>query len=270
MITELFKYTDTDHSLTEDAEAAAILAAQAGDQSAMELLLRAYGPVLRAVVAEVNGGLREGAIGRFSDYGASAVSPDDLQQAAVEAVLGLIRVHDVSTSPRISGRVRDYITDAVVRESHGKSAFQIPKRTLTRYFGIIRACEGDVREAYRRAPEFSLAQETFLSILEAIGAESLSAREDEDSRDGEERAASPVFSSSPISDAEDAILVDVAFRAVDDDEERICRLSYGFTEYDPQPDAEIAHRMDLTRPTVQRKRAKALAKMRKALGVTHA
>src|SRR5690606_16376230 len=145
--------------------------------------------------------------------------------------------------------------------------FRIPDRMLSRFFGIMREAEGDFDKALALAPSRSMSRDAFRAIYDATGAESLPTQDEEDDERAP-RVGRPLVASSPVVDVEDRILVDAAFSALDDEEARIVELSYGFTGYEPLPDGEVAHRVGLTRPTAQRRRANALDKMRKELGVT--
>lgn len=262
MLHDLFTYAEHDaHTLTEAEEAETIAAAQAGDESAAERLLFAYGPVLRNAVARIHE--------RLIEDGTLGADLEDLQASAVAALFEVIVSHDPSLNPRIAGRAYTAIRRALVDEVTSGASFAVPERTLSRYNGIVRAAEGDLEEAERQAPEFGMSREVFRDVRAAVetNRHDLNATGDEDEAPAN---YSPIYSPAPIVDVEDKILVDLAFRAVDDEEARIVELAYGFTEYDPVPDAEIAHRLGLTRPTAQRKRGKALDKMRKALGATPA
>lgn len=271
MIDQLFTYAPSE-ALAEQEEAELIRLAQAGDEGAVLALMQAYGPALRSAVA------------RFSkaSHSPADVRPvEDLRSAAVVAFLEVIAEHDPALNPRLAGRVSVRLTSALADEVSATAAFRVPERTLSRFYGILRNAEGNVALAEEAAPDYGMSREVFRDVLAAVGAYSLDAVADAEGRGGagkdkppsagvDRLGAAPIWSSTPIADVEDAILVDMAFAAVDDEEARICELAYGFTDYDPVPDAEIGHRLGLTRPTVQRKRGKALSKMRKALGVTHA
>lgn len=270
MLTELFTYSDA-VTLDEAEEVTLIAAAQAGDEDAKVRLLLAYGPALRSAVSTFTNGVRAEREPWSSDsgLGSAALEVSDAQGAAVVAFLELIASHDPEVSPRLAGRVRQVLAEALGGLYAEVMPWRVPSRTLKRFYGILKAADGDAEAAEAAAPDYGMSRETFRDVLVAVrGTGSLDSLLDEDWSDG--LATSPVYSTTPVTDVEDAILVEVAFSAVDDEQERICRLSYGFTEYEPVADAEVAHRMGLTRPTVQRKRAKALTEMRKALGVTHA
>lgn len=260
MLDELFTYSDVDHSIADENEEAAIIeAAQAGDEIAALSLMNAYGRALRSAVA------------RFTSAGlVGGVPVEDLRSAAIVAFLEVIAEHDPALNPRLAGRVSTRLIAALAKEASGVTSFTIPERTLSRFYGILREADGDVEVALDSVGDYGMSRETFLQVLAAIrGTDSL----DGHSEDGADvphvsTTATPLFSPAPVVDVEDKILVDMAFAAVEDEEARICELAYGFTEYEPVPDAEIAHRLDMTRPTVQHKRGKALSKMRKALGAT--
>ena len=271
---DIFTFTAEDYSLTEADEAATIDAAQQGDERAKMTLLRAYGPALRAAVGRFKGGLGDGQVSRSNDYGTPSSAVEDLQSAAVVSFLEIIETHDPRQNPRLAGRVTAHLADSLATQFSREAQFAIPKRTLTRFFGIMKAADGDVVVAESLLSDYGMSMETFRSILAAVSTtsfDSFAPGEDEGRGAGDvigQSAAEPVYSATPISDVEDRILVDMAFRPLNDEEVRIVELAYGFTEYDPVPDAEIGHRMSLSRPAVQRRRASALSTMRKTLGVT--
>lgn len=265
LIEHLFtSYADAP-TLTEAEEASLIESAQAGSSGAQETLLLAYGRAIRAAVRNFSPSASQ-----------QRAELDDLRSAAVVAFLEIVASHDPAKNPRLAGRVAPMLADALAREYQQAHTFTVPERSLKRFLGILKEAgesglgESDastVQQARKLAPERLMSVETFDAIFAALGTESLDAGDGGDEGPSAHDHASPVFSPSPVVDVEDKILVDAAFRALDDEAERIVSLSYGFTEYDPVPDAEIGHRMGLTRPTVQRKRGKALVQMRKALGV---
>jgi DNA-directed RNA polymerase specialized sigma subunit len=169
-------------------------------------------------------------------------------------------VHD-----RLAAIAPRYIRNAVAVSAAVATQFTVPERTLKRFFGILRAADGDVIEATRIAPAYSMRPETFLAVLDAVrSVDSYDAANGNDGQ-GRDLAASPIWDNA-APDVEDRILVEAAFKAVDTLEKDIVRMAYGFTEHDPLPDEEIGHRIGFTRPKTQRIRAGALAKMREAIG----
>lgn len=274
---EIFSYTDADLSLDEVTEAQLIAVAQGhaatvgepSPEAAKTRLIEAYGPAIRAAVRNFGNGVSPGdsrPFGASYGMGNSEMSLDDLQSTALVGFLSLIEDHDAEKAPRLAGRVAAYLARFLSEEFASVAAFAVPTRTLSRFYGILKAAEGDSTAAEGLALEYGMSRETFRDVYAAVrGTGSLDRMADEDAQ---EVAPTPVFAPSPVVDVEDRILVDMAFGAMDDDEARVCELYYGFTEYEPVPDAEIAHRLDTSRPTIQRKRIKALGKARKALGVT--
>lgn len=268
MLDRLFTYADA-VVVTEPEEVALIEAAQAGDEDAYARLLEIYGPAIRAAVNSAR----------------KIIDEEEAQATALVAFAEVLASHDPHNPDYLDGRLAPrlapHLKDALGLAVAGSYAFQVPKRSLTRYLGILKEADGDPAAARDLAPSRSMSVETFDAIRAAAAATSLTEATEfgEDfHRTGEgsegtsyrasDLAASPLFAPAPVVDIEDRLLVQAAFRAVEDQEARIVELAYGFTEYDPVPDAEIAHRLGLTRPTVQRKRGKALTSMRKALGVT--
>lgn len=271
MLSDLFTYAETE-PITAHEERELIASAQAGDDLAHMRLLNLYGPLLRATVARAS----------------KTMDAEDAQSVALLAFEETLATHigqvEEGFDGRLGGRLAPAVRQALGVARASDTAFAVPARTLTRYLGILNSAEGDPVAASEMAPEFGMSTETWIAIHHATRADSLDgavgtrpeayssngggfAEGDGWSRDS---SARPIYDDGrePIADAEDAILVRLAFKAVDDEEARIVEMAYGFTEYDTVPDAEIGHRLGLTRPTVQRRRAFALSKMRKALGVT--
>lgn len=258
MLDSVFTYTDADHSLTIDAEVLLIEAAQAGDPDAYADLLLAYGPTLRATVSKAK----------------KTLDAEEAQATALLAFAEVLASHDPRdenyADGRLASRLTPHLKDSLgIALASENAAFTVPKRTYTRFLGILNEADGDHEAARALAPSRSMTVETFDAVSAAVAMDSLDTTTTDD--EGFDRAshsdAAPLYGPAPVCDVEDRMLVEAAFRAVDDEEERICRLAYGFTEYEPLSDGEISERMDLFRSTVQRKRGKALGKMRKALGV---
>ncbi|MEU8655282.1 hypothetical protein [Actinoplanes philippinensis] len=240
---------DTPAKKIEDAaeEAIVIKEAQARSEAAVMRLFGAYVPAIKAAMKTYS----------------AVLSVDDLRQAALLGFMETIHRHD-GRSERLAGALRQRLMEslsAAVSESAGGLA--VPERTMKRFFGILKAANGDAAEGARLAPQHEMREETFLAIFAAVRAD------DSLDLEIEIHGDAAFFDSIPapreIADVEDRILVEAAFRAVDEQERNICRLAYGFAEYDVVPDAEIGHRYGMGRLRVQRSRVRALAKMRKAL-----
>ncbi|RLK22671.1 DNA-directed RNA polymerase specialized sigma subunit [Micromonospora sp. M71_S20] len=252
-------WTVTTTPLDVEEEPAVIAAAQAGDEAATLRLFAAYQPALRAAVKQSMVGL------------GGRMTRDDAQQAATLGFLEALRVYrpDAETGGRLAAFLRHRLADEMtLAASDMTGGFSVPSRTLRRFFGIMARADRDPVEAARIAPDFEMSEETFWLIWTAVRAES-SLEEAVEIHGDADRAAPVGDASEPrgVADAEDRVLCDLAFRAVDDFERDVCRLAYGFADFDPQPDAEIGHRLGgFSRLKVQRTRTRALGKMRSALG----
>lgn len=240
--------------IAAEEEAGVIAAAQAGDEAATLRLFAAYQPALRAAVR------RAGTLDR-----------DDARQAATEGFLLALKAFRVEEHEggRLAGILRHYLTDALTSAaSEATLGFSIKSRTLKRFFGILARADRDPVEAARIAPEFEMSEATFWETWVAVS--STSSLDEAIEIHGSADAARPVgHAAEPrgVADAEDRVLCEVAFRAVNDFERDVCALAYGFADFDPQPDAEIGHRLGgFSRLKIQRTRTKALGKMAAALG----
>ncbi|MEU4568638.1 hypothetical protein [Micromonospora sp. NPDC023956] len=240
----------------EDAaeEAALIGAAQAGDEAATMRLFAAYVAAIRSAVS------------RYS----TSLPVEDARQAAFLGFLEVIRTHDAERSERLAGKLRVRVHDALSEAASAASGgFTVPARTLRRFFGILSRAEGDIVQAAALAPSFEMSEDTFWDVLAAVKAdESLDLEVEMNGGADAVSIADEIAAPREIVDAEDRVLVELAFRAVDDFERQVCRMAYGFTDYDNEvPDAEIGHRLGgFGRLKIQRARTRALGKMREALG----
>ncbi|GAA2230476.1 hypothetical protein N1031_07085 [Herbiconiux moechotypicola] len=246
--------------LSVDDERVAIAKAKLGDDSATIELVYAYAAALRNAVAQYR---HAGGADASDSY-----SSEDLRSAAVTGLIEAIQAFDPEHHERLAAVVSGYVHDSISTNVLGPVAFAVPARSLKRFYGILRAAEGNVFEAAKLAPEFEMRTETFAAILAAVrdvsSYDSLTTSGVDDL--APEPAAYPIWESG-TADAEDRVLVEAAFAAVDTLEADVCRLAYGFTDYEPVPDAEIGHRLGLSRQKTQRTRTSALTKMREALAV---
>ncbi|MFG3715835.1 hypothetical protein [Micromonospora sp. NPDC047730] len=236
-----------------DDEAAVIAAAQTGDEAATLRLFAAYQPALRAAVRHT-----------------TRLDRDDARQAATLGFLEAVRAFDPDRHEggRLAGVLRHHVADALSEaSSDALGGFTVPGRTLRRYFGILKRADGDPVEAARIAPEFEMTAETFWAVWAGVTAND--SLEEAIAAHGAVCVAPVGDLAEPrgVADAEDRVLAELAFRSVDDFERDVCRLAYGFADFDPQPDAEIGHRLGgFGRLKIQRTRTRALGKMASALG----
>lgn len=238
-----------------------VAASQAGDSAATERLVLAYASALRNGVS---------IFVRALPTPLQGADLEDVRQNAIVGFLEAVRAFDLEKHDRLAAIAPAYIRKEVAASAASATGFSIPARTLNRVFGILRAANGNVFEAAALAPSYEMKTETFLAAIDALrnvtSFDSLSGSGDDDTATGPEVNATPLWDGQHA-DAEDRILVEAAFRAMDTLERDVTRLAYGFSEFDPVPDAEIGHRLGFSRPKVQRTRAGALAKARTALGV---
>ncbi len=230
-------------------EVAVIERAKAGEEAATLALFGAYVALLRA------------AVGRYT----KTLSRDDARQAAVEGLLTAVGAFDPAKSDRLASLLRQHVDSALASAAGQSTAgFTVPERTLKRFFGILARADGNVTQAAVMAPEFDMATETFYGVLAAVNASG--SLEAEVETRGFDAPVEPVYAERQFADAEDKLLVSKAFSAVDDLERDVCRLAYGFADYDPQPDAEVGFRLGMGRVKTLRIRQGALKKMASALG----
>lgn len=248
-------WTRTAQPIEDSAEeAATIKAAQAGDQEAIMRLFAAYLPAL---------------CGAVRHYTSASLPVDDARQAAALGFLDCIARHDASVSDRLAGMVKTRVHDALGQAvSDATGGFTVPPRTLRRFFGILREAGGDIAEAVKLAPVYEMSTEAFLSVLAAVKADDSLDLEIETNGGADAMPiAKEISAPREITDAEDRVLVEVAFRAVEGRERDVCRLAYGFADYNPLHDGEIGDRLGFSRMSAQRIRNSGLRKMRKALCV---
>ncbi|WNN93999.1 helix-turn-helix DNA binding domain protein [Arthrobacter phage Nitro] len=250
-----------------EAERDAILAAKKGDETATLDLMYAYAPALRNGVKWYTRAIP--AVDRADGL-------EEIHSVAVFGLLEAIAAFDADAGyDRLAATIGEYVANAVAEHAQAVCGLTVPSRTLKRFFSILRKAEGNVYEAAALAPKYHMTRETFLAVLSAVRSESYDAyavKEEEGAASGDLLGKTETGGIFPVLDAYEAVNqrmeIEAAFAAVDDVEESVCRLAYGFETYgDPVPDGEIGHKLGMTRPTVQRRRASALGKMREALAV---
>lgn len=239
-------------------ERAAIQAAKGGDSDAMVALMYAYASAIR------------NAVSTFTGADTTPSAREELRSAVVLGFVEAVNAYDAASSDRLAGIVRDVLTRTLREEYMTPAAFAVPDRTLTRFYGILRKADGNVYEAAAMAPDHGMGRDTFLAVLSAVrnvaSLDSSTPRGDGEEGLALDAQATPLWTNG-VSE-EDADLVAAAFDAVDDLEEAVCRLAYGFeTHGDLLVDEEVGHRLGFSRAKAQRHRAAALGKMRVALAV---
>jgi DNA-directed RNA polymerase specialized sigma subunit len=246
--------------LSVEAEAEALAAAKNGEEGGTVALVYAYAPALRKLAAR----------------NALTLGVDEARSVAVAGLIEAVHAYDPARGERLAGILPGLLGDHMAERLATEHVVSVPARTLKRFFGILRRADGDVNAAAELAPSYEMTRETFLAVLDAVRGESLdaiTATRTEHSgpgsaADAEVEAHSPWGGPDAYADAEDRVLCEVAFRAVDAQEKEVVGLAYGFLDYDPVPDAEIGERLGFSRAKAQRTRSGALGKMREALAVS--
>lgn len=244
--------TITTRPLVKADRKATVMAAKHGDQSAYEALLADFVPNLRALSRA------------FSDR----LGRDEAEAAALLGFCEAVEAYDPDMDPEGVGVVAilsGYVREALASAAGVTMPFTVPDRTAKRFWGILRQAEGDPVKAAALAPSRDMATETFQSLYALMrGTTSLEAWISTEREGGDSFFGWSVEAAS----VEDRFDVARAFDAVGDTEATVVKAAYGFTEYRPMSDAEIAEAgLVGSRSKVQRVRTNALVKMRVALGV---
>ena len=262
---EIFDRRVQTGELSPKEEREAIRAAQSGDEAATLKLLHAYAFALR----EVSGKYRRAGGAWAAGPGVSDLVAA-LRMAAVEGFLEALYAFDLDGAhSRLAATVEGYVANSMSTAVVAPVAVTVPGRTLKRFYSILRKADGDPVKGATLAPQYSMTVETFASVLAAVRSTRSLDGPGGDAGGSSEGASHPDLQAvgrDSYDDVEDRLLVEAAFAAVDDLEANVCRLAYGFSDYGPVPDSEVAHRLGLSRPKVQRVRASALGKMRNAVG----
>ncbi|WWV91889.1 hypothetical protein GMYAFLOJ_CDS0059 [Microbacterium phage phiMiGM15] len=240
------KLTGADRLPLEE-ETALIARAQAGDFDAYNALLVQYAHGLRAMAEQ--------------EYARAAGHVDHDETRANVLLAFAEALHECQEGDRVAFRLPK-ATLRVADSHHLVGGFTIAERTRQRYMQARREAGPD-GDAEAKARELGMTRETFLSVRDALDASSFDGILEEQGDSGMQA----IGLERGYSTVEQRADVAKAFAAVDVITGDVIRDAYGFTEYDPIPDAEIAHRRGFSRSKVQRIRSEGLATMRKALNV---
>lgn len=241
----LWNLTELQPIATGEAETALIAAAQSGDEQATLRLFVAYLPVLRKKIA------------KFRD----PLGIEDARQVALLGLTHAIAAFDATRSDRLASVLRQHVAAALAKavSDYARGA-TVASRTRRRFFKIVDLADGDLNAARALAPQHAMSLTTFDSVRRSLNVLPVSIEDAIPNRDTAE-STEPGYSQ----DEEDQRMVDAAFAAVTSLEARVCRLAYGFEDYEPLPDAEIGHRLGIGRVKTLRVRNGALSKMADAL-----
>ncbi|WAB10822.1 DNA binding protein [Arthrobacter phage Tuck] len=262
VLTDIFDRNAKQVALSQADEQKAISDALAGDSEAIVRLMYAYAPALRNAVSAFTYAGGANAASQPADH-------EDLRSSVTVGFMEALKRFDPAQHNRLAAVINGPLREALANDLTSPVAFHVPYRTLSRFYEILRKADGNPFEGVKIARDHHMSPEVFLSVLSAV--RNVASYDDNGTEDDGDLLshlddAMPLWDNTVAED--DALLVEAAFEAVDDVEESVCRLAYGFETYgDPVPDIEIGHRLGMTRPTVQRRRASALGKMREALAV---
>jgi hypothetical protein len=242
--------------LSHEEELDLALRAQAGDEDAYNELLRQFIPALRGyAITEAR---------RANGYVDRDETRANILLAFAEAVA------KVSATYHFNGALKSTVRQTA--DSYQLvGAVAIPERTRSRFLEIARSKGGNLKEAEAVAHEFGMTPEVFRAVAEALNLwGSYEATVDApgvlDGIGNREPATYPLVG-NPAEDetaVDIRLLVDAAFAAVDETTGGVIADAYGFSDYEPLPDAEIAHRRGYSRSKVQRIRTEGLVAMHAA------
>jgi DNA-directed RNA polymerase specialized sigma subunit len=224
------------NTISVEVERHLVAEAQNGSQQAMVDLLDAYQPMIGGTANKMRGVL---------DF-------EDAHQYAAEKFIEMIMDHDYEKSARLASRKRE-LEHRLKDAASAEDAWTIPPRTKQRFMAILKKAEYDPAVGADLAPQYEMPRRTFVDLYNRLYGQV----EYDDTFE---------VQAQPVVDADSRLLVELAFKALDDTEARIVELAYGFTTAEPVPDAEIAYRLGTNRTKIQRMRAKALEDMRERIG----
>lgn len=254
-LNDLFTYgADVPPNLTVSDEAATILAAQAGDETAKLTLMAVYAPAIRDAVARH---------GKFLNL-------EDAQGVALVAVCEAIDAWDPDRGVARLGNLLAATLDEALWDARADSQpVPVHYRALKRYYKLVITHGGDYFAAAAAAPEISMSTEVFWAVHSAVMAQADLTEDLSGSHD-------------PFVSVDDHMAAQRALAAVEGRESDVVRYAYAFETGAPMSDAEVVEAISerdlpadefdrgdrvMSRPTVYRSRMSALATMRVAIGV---
>lgn len=244
-------------ALPHDEELALVLKAQAGDEDAYNALLRQYIPALRGYAITESR--------RANGYVDRDETRANVLLAFAEAVAKVTPTYHLSGA--LKSTVRHTADDFQL-----VGAVNIPERTRQRFTEIARAASGNLKAAEAIAHEYGMSAEVFRAVAEAFNAwgsyeAAVDAPADALKGIGNREPATYPLTGDPFDNElaiDTRLLVEAAFAAVDELTGNVIKDAYGFSDYEPLPDAEIAHRRGYSRSKVQRLRTEGLVTMHAA------
>ncbi|WP_394620984.1 hypothetical protein JNUCC0626_18375 [Lentzea sp. JNUCC 0626] len=212
---------------------------------------------------------------------------DEAEAVCLERFLQAVREHDLDSPIPFSRDIRTMLRYELSDKGRTSDLVQIKENVAARYFRLLRDCDFDATAAYEicRTTPNGLDPQTFLAVHRAYGhvvSLDLALTGDEDAEDRHEAFLIDQMAGDYTEDIAQRDLVGWLFTKVNDQEEQILRLRYGFgdavtesirseagflpTSSDPvMTDGQVAQCVRLPLSTCNRQRRNALATMRAAL-----
>ncbi|MDR6866800.1 DNA-directed RNA polymerase sigma subunit (sigma70/sigma32) [Microbacterium resistens] len=219
-----------------DVEFALIVKAQAGDERATLALMRQYAVGLR--------GLAKREYARAGEH----VDAEETRQNVALAFMEALAACDGTV--RLAAKLQ-VAAFKVADEFHLVGVLSMSSRARSRFFQVRREV-GVGADVEAVAVELGMSRETYRAVEAALSAAPV-----DDHRN--------VAVDGGFEAVDKGAMCARAFAAVEELTESIIRDAYGFTEYEPIPDGEIAYRRGLSRSKVQRVRTGGLERMRRVL-----
>lgn len=216
---------------------------------------------------------------------------DDAEGVALEEFVRAVREYDLTSDTPFHHTIKARLERAVqLADRVEASAVTVPAVQVARYYRLLHAHDLDATRAAEAAAadpgKWLLTGASFLAVHAALSRPNYHGNGHGDGQFRDERANESVdpFAAldtpapSPEEDVLDREYARWLLAQTSDRQESICRLAYGFQDHasdtarldhgyregDVLDDSQVADCLDLTRPTVQRERSKALKTMRAA------
>lgn len=227
--------------IPENLEPDLIAASEAGNSDSLIALLRGYTPLVRKTLKIT----------------APFLEDEDAVSATLE---GFSEALAASDGTSLAKTLPVALREAYKRASGEARHFAVPARSLSRYFGILNRADRDLKQALAICTEHHMERELFMAITEALAESEMI-----EGPDGE--VVFEVTTPEPL-DESDQELLEVAWAAVDSDQELVLQSLFGFLSYDiPRDVDETSYYIGMPRREVLRNKRTGLATMREALGL---
>lgn len=258
----------TRRDMTQQEEASAAVAAQAGDRDKALQLLCNYLPKLKKIVSHTYSRVAQTGLSQRS-----AVNIEDLRSAAVEGFFDALREFDPTHHRRVSAHLELAVRRRVIEARDAYMVIEVPHTMRVRFTQALEAADGNVTRGRELAVTFGLDPDTYDAIARAyvVGrARSLANDPESDVvtgtarvRTNEERMA--MIGAPDLQREEDLVDAARALSSLDPRERLIVETLYGIG-CEPHSVREAAAALGIPRTTIQRVVEKSIAHMRITLG----